>query len=64
MTFISGVISIIIQKNTLCKIRVIYFVLNCVNFLPVKPSFFLFFIFGRAAAPLYPPARAPLLKAK
>ena len=34
MIFISGVISIVFQKNTLCKnkIRVIYFCRNCVNF--------------------------------
>ena len=36
MIFIYGIISIIIQQNTLCtnKTRVIYFCPNCVNFLP------------------------------
>ena len=42
MTFISGIIIIIIQKNMLCtnKICVIYFCSNCVNFLPEKVLFF------------------------
>ena len=42
MIFIFGVISIIIQKNTLCtnKIRVIYFWQNYVIFLPKYVHFF------------------------
>ena len=46
MIFISGVISIIIQKNALCtsKIHVIYF---CPN----SPDTFIFLFLGAAAAP-------------
>ena len=53
MMFIPWVISIIIQKNTLCasKIRVIYFCPNCVSFFSRK----IFFTFKGAAA-LLPPA--------
>ena len=46
MTFICGIISIIVQKKTLCKnkIRAIYFCPNCVNFVlenaPIFSSFF------------------------
>ena len=44
MIFISGIISAIIQKNTLSKnkIRATYFGPNCVNFLPVNVHFFIF----------------------
>ena len=37
MIFISGIIGIIIHKNTLCtdKFRVVYFRSNCVNSLPL-----------------------------
>ena len=66
MIFISGIISIIFQKNKLCtnKIRVIYFCPNCVNFLPEKVHFLIFFFFfggGRRLTPCPPPppARAP-----
>ena len=47
MIVISGVISIIIQKNTSCtnKIRVIYFCPNCVNFLPENVYLFIFWWF-------------------
>ena len=52
MIFISGVINIIIQKNTLCtsKVLLIYFCPNCVNFLPENVQFFLSF-FLKGAAP-------------
>ena len=42
MIFISGVRSIIFQKNKLCtnKICLIYFCPNCVNFLPENVHFF------------------------
>ena len=58
--FISGVISIIVQKNTLCtsKIRVIYFCRNCVNFLPENIYFFLFFGVHLLPTP-YPPTLSP-----
>ena len=68
MVFISGIISIIIQKNMLCtnKIRVIYFCPNCVNFLPKNLYFVYLFIYffyyyyfwweeGRWRFPLPPP---------
>ena len=47
MIFISGVISIVIQKNTFCinENQVIYFCPNCVNFLSEKDHFFLFLFF-------------------
>ena len=47
MIFISGVISIVIQKNTFCinENQVIYFCPNCVNFLSEKVHFFLFLFF-------------------
>ena len=50
MIFISGIISIIIQKNRLCtnKIRVFCFYHNCVNFLSQNPGF-------------CPPACAPMV---
>ena len=43
MIFISGIVSITIQKNTLCtnKTCVIYFCPNCVNVLPKKPHNFI-----------------------
>ena len=66
MIFISRVISIIIQKNTLCtsKIRVIYFCPNCVS-VPSENVIFLFifiylFIYllggGEGDCPLLPPS--------
>ena len=47
MILISGVISIIFQKNTLCtnKIRMIYFCTNFVNFLAENVFLFLIFFF-------------------
>ena len=69
MVFISGVIRIIIQKNTLCanKTRVIYFCPNCVNFLPWKRSFFFFWGGGLGVGRLLPPApsaRTPMQEVK
>ena len=57
MIFISGVMSIIVQKNTLCAntVRVIYFCPNCVNFLPENLYFFYFFL-GWATAQPGPPS--------
>ena len=57
MIFISGVISIIVQKNTLCtsKIRVIYFCRKCANFLPENIYFFLFFGVHLLPTPYPPP---------
>ena len=54
MILISGVMSIIMQKNVFCtnKICLIYFFPNCISFC-LKT--FIFFIFGRATAPLPPP---------
>ena len=45
--FLSRIISIIMQKNTLCtsKINVIYFFPNSVNVLPEKVHFFFYFVF-------------------
>ena len=61
MTFISGIISIIIRKNTLCtnKIRMIYFCPSCVNFLP-ENVFFKNFFGGRQLPPSASQARAPM----
>ena len=65
MIFISRVISIIIQKNTLCtsKIRVIYFCPNCVSVLSENVTFlfiliylFIYLFFGGRGAELPPPA--------
>ena len=60
MIFISGVISIIFQKNKLYtnKIRAIYFCPNCINFVP-ENIHFLFFLGGAAALPPCQ-ARAPM----
>ena len=73
MILISGVISRIIQKSTLCtnKIRVIYFCSNCVDFLPGKVRFIIISFFyggemeegGRGDCHPCPPlARAPTSK--
>ena len=45
MIFTSGIVSVIIQKNKLCKnkIRAIYFCPNCVKFLPENINVFFFF---------------------
>ena len=46
MIFTSGIVSVIIQKNKLCKnkIRAIYFCPNCVKFLPENVNVFFFFL--------------------
>ena len=68
MILISGVISIIFQKNTLCtnKIRMIYFCTNFVNFLAENVFLFLIFFFwggggGGDCPTVPPPARAPIV---
>ena len=60
MIFISGVMSITIQKNTLCtnKIRVIHFCLNFLKFLPENVHFLIFW--GTTGPCPPPPARAPM----
>ena len=72
MIFIFEIISIIIQKNTLCtnKFCVIYFCPNCVNFLTENANFFIlfylfiFFFLGGGEGGDWPhclPARAPMM---
>ena len=60
MIFMSGIMRIIIQKNTLCtnNISVINFCPNCVKFLPKNG---LFFIFLGATAPLKARALMPTI---
>ena len=61
MIFISGIITIIIQKNTLCsnKVCVIYFWPNCVNFWLKK--FIIYFLRG-AMVPSAPPLCPQLVR--
>ena len=61
MIIISGVVSIVFQKNTLCtnKICVIYFCPNCVKFLLENVIFFIYlfiFFFGGGRLPPLPPS--------
>ena len=62
MIFISGIISIIIQKNTLCtnKFGVTYFCPNWVICLPENAHFSIFFFLKGGRLPPYPPARTPM----
>ena len=60
--FISGVMSIIIQKNTLCasNIRVIYFVRTASIFCPKTFIFSGFYFFWGGGATISLPARSPM----
>ena len=59
MIFISGVMSLIIQKNRLCsnKIRVIYFCKNCVSLFPKNIHFLNFYLKELLSPSTYPISR-------